>query len=144
MQTVPRQTRMLGSWKEIAAYLGKGVRTVQRWERQFGLPVRRPNSTARGVVCALPAELDEWFTVHWGQRNATPANGSGNGRGGDDGNEFHARLQVTYQLRDQNQQLLADVMQSARNVAAECRALAVQSGWHAAPTDHDSKPKNGG
>ena len=24
----------LDSWKEIAAYLGRGVRTVQRWERR--------------------------------------------------------------------------------------------------------------
>ena len=23
----------LDSWKEIAAYLGRGIRTVQRWER---------------------------------------------------------------------------------------------------------------
>ena len=23
------------SWKEIACYLGKGIRTVQRWERDF-------------------------------------------------------------------------------------------------------------
>ena len=31
----------LDSWKEIAAYLGRGVRTVQRWEREEGLPVHR-------------------------------------------------------------------------------------------------------
>jgi hypothetical protein len=30
----------LTSWKEIGQYLGKGVRTVQRWEQQMGLPVR--------------------------------------------------------------------------------------------------------
>lgn len=29
------------SWKEIARYMGKGVRTVQRWEQDFGLPVRK-------------------------------------------------------------------------------------------------------
>ena len=31
----------LDSWKEIAAYLGRGLRTVQRWEREEGLPVHR-------------------------------------------------------------------------------------------------------
>ena len=31
----------LDSWKEIAAYLGRGIRTVQRWEREEGLPVHR-------------------------------------------------------------------------------------------------------
>jgi hypothetical protein len=30
------------SWKEIAKYLGKGVRTAQRWEHEAGLPIRRP------------------------------------------------------------------------------------------------------
>lgn len=50
----------LSSWKEVAAYLGKGVRTVQRWEQQFGLPVRRP-SPNRHVIFALPSELDAWL-----------------------------------------------------------------------------------
>ena len=33
--------RRLDSWKEIAAYLGRDVRTVQRWERREGLPIHR-------------------------------------------------------------------------------------------------------
>jgi len=51
---------VLGSWKEIANYLGKGVRTVQRWERCSGLPIHRPSGTSKGVVLAFPAELDRW------------------------------------------------------------------------------------
>lgn len=50
---------ILTSWKEISHYLGKGVRTVQRWEREAGLPVRRENP-ARQSVLAIPEELDEW------------------------------------------------------------------------------------
>ena len=53
----------LSSWKEIAAYLGKGVRTVQRWERQFGLPVRRPSAKSH-VIFAIPRELDTWIKQH--------------------------------------------------------------------------------
>jgi hypothetical protein len=53
----------LSSWKEIAAYLGKGVRTVQRWELQFGLPVRRPNAKSH-VIFAVPSELDAWIKSH--------------------------------------------------------------------------------
>jgi hypothetical protein len=34
-------TGRLDSWKEIAAYLKRGVTTVQRWERTEGLPVHR-------------------------------------------------------------------------------------------------------
>ena len=51
---------VLTSWKEIAHYLGKGVRTVQRWEAEFGLPVRRPKSKSHHAVLALPEELDAW------------------------------------------------------------------------------------
>lgn len=51
---------VLGSWKEIANYLGKGVRTVQRWERCNALPVHRPSGSRKGVVLAFPAELDKW------------------------------------------------------------------------------------
>jgi hypothetical protein len=51
---------LLNSWKEIAAYLGRGVRTVQRWERDLGLPVRRPRNHLRSPVVAIPSELDHW------------------------------------------------------------------------------------
>src|SRR6187455_540954 len=50
----------LDSWKEIAGYLKRGVRTVQRWERVSGLPVRRVASQ-RGAVYAFRAELDTWW-----------------------------------------------------------------------------------
>jgi len=50
----------LDSWKEIAAYLKRGVRTVQRWEDVAGLPVRRIPST-RGAVYAFRAEIDQWW-----------------------------------------------------------------------------------
>ncbi|MGE5112375.1 MAG: helix-turn-helix transcriptional regulator [Acidobacteriaceae bacterium] len=61
------------SWKEIASYLGKGVRTVQRWEAQFGLPVQRPNSRAKGIVRASRAELDEWIATRWSPRTKEAA-----------------------------------------------------------------------
>lgn len=53
--------RVLNSWKEIANYLGRGVRTVQRYEEKFGLPVRRVAGRDRTAVMALSAELDEWL-----------------------------------------------------------------------------------
>lgn len=51
----------LDSWKEIAAYLRKGVRTVQRWEQSNGLPVHRLELDRRGSVYAYKNELDEWW-----------------------------------------------------------------------------------
>jgi hypothetical protein len=48
------------SWKEIAAYLGRNVRTVQRWERLEGLPVHRHHHLKLGSVYAFRREIDEW------------------------------------------------------------------------------------
>jgi hypothetical protein len=55
--------QFLSGWKEIASYLGKGVRTVQRYERQLGLPVRRPAGKPWGSVVATRAELDGWVSA---------------------------------------------------------------------------------
>jgi TolB-like protein/Tfp pilus assembly protein PilF len=52
--------RRLDSWKEIATYLGRDVTTVQRWERQEGMPVHRHLHHKRGSVYALGSELDAW------------------------------------------------------------------------------------
>lgn len=52
--------KFLAGWKEIANYLDKGVRTVQRYEREMGLPVRRPAGKSRAAVVATKAELDAW------------------------------------------------------------------------------------
>lgn len=51
----------LNGWKEIAAHIGRGVRTAQRWEELHGLPVRRPAGAPRSAVFALEAELDLWL-----------------------------------------------------------------------------------
>jgi hypothetical protein len=51
---------ILTSWKEIGHYLGKGVRTVQRWEREAGLPVRRQTTPSPHAVIAISEELDGW------------------------------------------------------------------------------------
>lgn len=50
----------LESWKEIAAYLKRDVRTVIRWEKSEGLPVHRQMHQARGSVFAYPSELEAW------------------------------------------------------------------------------------
>jgi hypothetical protein len=55
--------QFLTGWKDIANYLGKGVRTVQRYERDLCLPVRRPAGKDRGSVVATKAELDAWVTA---------------------------------------------------------------------------------
>jgi predicted DNA-binding transcriptional regulator AlpA len=53
-------SQLLTSWKEIANFLGKGVRTAQRWERELHLPVHRP-ANGKHVVWAVSAELEAWI-----------------------------------------------------------------------------------
>jgi hypothetical protein len=51
----------LDSWKEIAAYLDRDLRTVRRWEKEKGLPVRRVPGGERSAVFAYPEEIDKWM-----------------------------------------------------------------------------------
>ena len=53
--------KVLHSWKEISNYTGRGIRTLQRYEVQFGFPVRRPSGRSRAAVLAFPDEIDEWL-----------------------------------------------------------------------------------
>jgi len=52
---------ILNGWKEIGGYVGRDIRTVERWEKQRGLPVRRVPGAGRATVYALISELDEWL-----------------------------------------------------------------------------------
>jgi hypothetical protein len=59
-------TRRLHSWKEIAAYVGRDVRTAQRWEAE-GLPVHRLPHDKMASVFAYAAEIDGWLTFRSSQ-----------------------------------------------------------------------------
>jgi CheY-like chemotaxis protein len=51
----------LHGWKEIALELDRSVRTVQRWERTLGLPVRRLSRDPRAAVFLFKEELRLWL-----------------------------------------------------------------------------------
>lgn len=55
------ERKILHSWKEIANYLDIGVRTAQRYEALYGMPVHRPAGKDRSAVLALCDELDGWL-----------------------------------------------------------------------------------
>lgn len=57
--------RRLDSWKEIALFFSKDVRTVRRWEKERNLPVHRAPGRPGGSVYAFTFELTEWL-------NSTP------------------------------------------------------------------------
>jgi len=55
-----RQGQWLRSWKEIAVYLHRDVRTVQRWEKYEDMPVHRQVHRTAATVVAFKWELDAW------------------------------------------------------------------------------------
>ena len=59
-ESEPASNERLDSWKELASYLKRNVRTVQRWEKKEGLPVYRHIHDKLGSVYAYRQELDEW------------------------------------------------------------------------------------
>lgn len=50
----------LQSWKEIATYLERDIRTAVRWEKRNGLPVRRHGGRSGSSVYAYPSEIEAW------------------------------------------------------------------------------------
>ncbi len=65
---------ILNGWKEIGGYVCRDIRTVERWEKQRGLPVRRVPGAGRATVYALIPELDEWLARnHAGDSEETSA-----------------------------------------------------------------------
>jgi tetratricopeptide (TPR) repeat protein len=63
-----RQVRM-DTWKLIARYLARSTRTVQRWHREYGLPVHRLG-VKTGSIFAYADELDSWLR----NRDSAPKN----------------------------------------------------------------------
>ncbi len=59
-RNTPDSEQQLESWKEISAYLKRDVRTLARWEKEEGLPVRRHKHSKASTVYAYPGELDAW------------------------------------------------------------------------------------
>jgi hypothetical protein len=131
MITISPEAKILGSWKEIAAYLGKGVRTVQRWEQLHGLPVRRPVAAPQGVVYASREELDAWLTKQWSRRSATTEQVAfSEARIG----ETPSLVQMSKELRQANRELLASLRQTVDSVKQECATLALLIPQPAKPT----------
>ena len=99
---------ILNGWKEIANHLGRGVRTVQRWE-QLGLPVRRPKGTDRSAVLALSEELDAWV-----KRCVTQSNGHP---------DLHAEMARLAAMLKRTQTLLATLRAQRREVSERAQVL---------------------
>jgi hypothetical protein len=69
LSTAPngRKENILTSWKEIAAYLDRDVRTCVRWEKRYGLPVHRLERDSKAKVFAYKEQIDEWLAARSAQ-----------------------------------------------------------------------------
>jgi hypothetical protein len=66
------EPRRLDSWKEIAAYLRRDVKTARRWEQREGLPVHRHHHGALGSVYAFVHEIEAWRAARRVGETAAP------------------------------------------------------------------------
>ncbi len=67
-----KRENLLSSWKEIAAYLDCDIRTCQRWEKKFGLPVYRVDEESGSRVYTYKDELDNWLKSR-NNKNSSPS-----------------------------------------------------------------------
>ena len=109
---------VFSSWKEIANYLGKGVRTVQRWERERNLPVHRPARAGKGIVLAYADEIESWVKKH--QEAEPPANQQRSAR--IRARELGESLQKNMAELDEQTVMVMQLTQRARALAARVAA----------------------
>jgi len=125
---------LLTCWKDIARYLGKGVRTVQRWERNFDLPVRRPKGIHhKSPVIANTRDLDVWLNSHWSGRNGKHLNE----RAHMTGNRTRAEdlIQVSERLRAAHAILLEEAALALDELMQNCNELKQLKPLRASPPD---------
>ena len=118
---------VLSSWKDIARYLGKGVRTVQRWERHLGLPVRRPiGASQKSAVVLYRGDVDEWLATRFSARSLQ--------KDGDEGNQSSLSARSTLQegirqareLRSANRKLSKQIRVSIQLLNQQCALMNAQ------------------
>jgi hypothetical protein len=121
--TIPDHPTVLSSWKDIAHYAGKGVRTVQRWDRDFGLPVRRPvGSLKKSQVLLYPCDLDAWLAQralqHRLKGEAAPTH-----RPGLRSSRLAETIRTAKGLRTTRHILVDQIEQSVRLLTERCEVL---------------------
>ena len=124
---VSEDSTVLSSWKDIARYLGKGVRTVQRWERHLGLPVRRPiGAEQKSAVLLYRGDVDAWlatrFSARGQQKNAAQRNQSSRSAR----STLKDGIRTARELRTANQALTEQISASIRLLTERCDLLATQ------------------
>jgi hypothetical protein len=124
-ETNNKRPTVLTCWKDIANYLGKGVRTVQRWEQEFGLPVRRPNGVNhKSAVIAHTTDLDAWLASRWLIRDKK------NDQNASITEETSRLIRRSQQLRDTHSSLLHQSSAALKILVESCQQLVLYDCQH--------------
>jgi hypothetical protein len=132
--------KVLTSWKEIAMYFGMGVRTVQRWERDLGLPVLRPQGTGyKSTVLAYPDDLEIWLRSGGLRRGLLDRHSHAKDNHRSCLPELRNEIRLSRDLRAANEALVLEILRSLQVLRGQCQALTVGwgSGWEGAPSPQD-------
>jgi hypothetical protein len=128
---ISEQREVLSSWKDIAKYAGKGVRTVQRWELKLGLPVRRPAGRAgKSPVLLYRSDMEEWMATYFSLRTAQKHQEIGScstTRG-----TLRQTIQTQMELSDAIQKLSEVIVRAADELAEHCdpsSRLSIDVSW---------------
>jgi hypothetical protein len=122
---VSEDSTVLSSWKDIARYLGKGVRTVQRWERHLGLPVRRPIGAAqKSSVILYRGDVDAWLATRFSARTLEKDGVRENQSSRSARSTLKEGIRTARELRTANQALTEQISASIRLLSERCVLLA--------------------
>jgi hypothetical protein len=122
---LPEESAVLSSWKDIARYMGKGVRTVQRWEHHLGLPVRRPNGAShKSAVLLERSDLDAWLATRFSARVAVRDLAAKGIETSDSARStLREGIQTARALRNANHALSQQICASIRQLTERCDRL---------------------
>jgi predicted DNA-binding transcriptional regulator AlpA len=124
---ISEDSTVLSSWKDIARYLGKGVRTVQRWERHLGLPVRRPiGASQKSAVVLYRGDVDAWLATRFSARPLLRDGAEGNQSSRSARSTLKEGIRTGRELRIANQKLTEQIIASIRLLTERCDLLTTQ------------------
>lgn len=125
---ISEDSTVLSSWKDIARYLGKGVRTVQRWEQHLGLPVRRPiGALQKSAVVLYRGDVDTWLATRFSARTLLKEGEEGNHSPHSARSTLKEGIRTARELMTANQKLTEQISASIRLLTERCDLLSAQS-----------------
>jgi hypothetical protein len=125
---IPENSAVLSSWKDIAKYLGKGVRTVQRWERHLGLPVRRPiGASQKSAVVLYRGDVDAWLATRFSARALQKNEVRADQMSSSARTNLTEGIRTARELRTANHALTEQISACIRQLAERCDQLTSQT-----------------